>query len=108
VHTALEDARIAIGDALQVPAPVIRELDSGSLRLLSLQGEPRVILTCAPDGALAVQRVEVSGWQSLDLPRETYDDETKACERLERQLRSMLARVKSALHAWAEVMDHFA
>jgi hypothetical protein len=90
-----------------VPTPAIQESESGSLRLLSMQEAPHVTLSCGPEGTLAVQRIEVSGWQALDLPRETYDDEKRARERLDRQLREMFARVKSALHAWTEVMDHF-
>jgi hypothetical protein len=63
--------------------------------------------TCAPDGTLTVRSLAVSGWQDLDLPRETYNDESAARRRLDGQLRAMFARVKSALHAWTEVMDHF-
>jgi hypothetical protein len=92
-----------------VPTPMIVELQSGALRILSGQNDPVVKLTCAPDGTLMVRRLAVSGWQDLDLPRETYadDDELAARRRLDGQLRALFARVKSALHGWTEATDHF-
>jgi hypothetical protein len=90
-----------------VPPPVIRESKTGRLRLLSMQEPPVVTATCQPNGELRLERIAMTGWQGLDLPRETYDEDPKPRERLYRQLVAMFARVKAALHAWMEVLDHF-
>lgn len=89
-----------------VPAEVAREGRGGRLEILAWQGEPEASVLVAPDGTLKLDGIELSSWQAIQLPRKWDDSSRKPDERPEKALVAMFARVKAALHAWMEVMDH--
>jgi hypothetical protein len=89
-----------------VPEEVAREDRGGRLEILAWQGDPVAHVSCSRAGELRLERVELSSWQAIGLPRKCYDPRRKADERPDAQLAAMFARVNAALHAWMEVMDH--
>jgi hypothetical protein len=89
-----------------IPEENVREADDGRLEILGWRGEPEIKVICGADGELKLESVELSAWQAIELPKQWDDSEKEPGEDPERQLREMFARVRSALHAWMEVMDH--
>ncbi len=89
-----------------VPEDNVREADDGRLEILAWRGEPEIKAVCAADGELKLESVKLSAWQAIELPRQWNDSDREPDEDPHRQLREMFARVKTALHAWMEVMDH--
>ena len=87
---------------------VVREIPGGQHAVLAWQGDPEVKATCNAAGELRVEAISVSAFQGIDLPRKWSDDEREPDEPPHEQLRAMFERLKAALHAWGEVMDHLA
>ena len=48
----------------------------------------------------------VNAFQGIDLPRKWNDSEHEPDDDPYEQLRAMFERVRAALYAWGEVMDH--
>lgn len=84
---------------------VTRKTRRGDLAVLSWQGDPEVKLTCGPGGDLRLEEVRVHAFQGVDLPRK-WNDDRKPDSQPGAQLAAMFARIRAALHAWAEVTDH--
>ena len=85
---------------------MVREDAEGRLAVLGWQGEPEIRATCNNLGELRLESIRVSAFQCLDLPRR-WDDQSRAGDEPPyQQLDEMFARIKVALHAWGEVMDH--
>lgn len=103
-------ARETIGrlDCLEsvVPAEVAREGRGGRLEILAWQGDPVARVLCGPEGELKLEGMKLSSWQAIDLPRKWDDPSRRADKPPDDQLVAMFARVKAALNAWMEVMDH--
>ena len=91
-----------------IPEDNVREADDGRLEILAWRGEPVVKAICGADGELKLESVQLSAWQAIELPRQWDDSEREPDEHPHQQLREMFQRVRSALHAWMEVMDHLA
>lgn len=89
-----------------VSEDVLRERDDGYHAVLAWQGEPEVKATCNALGELRLEAISVSAFQGIDLPRQWSDDEREPDEPPHEQVRAMFDRLKAALHAWGEVMDH--
>jgi hypothetical protein len=89
-----------------IPKENVREAKDGMLEILAWRGNPEVQAVCGPDGELKLESIELSAWQAIELPRQWDNPDRKPDEHPHRQLREMFARVRSALHAWMEVMDH--
>lgn len=89
-----------------IPEENVREADDGQLEILAWRGEPVIKAVCAADGELKLEQVELSAWQAIVLPRQWDGSDREPDEHPHRQLREMFQRVRSALHAWMEVMDH--
>jgi hypothetical protein len=89
-----------------VPEETTRTGRGGRLEVLGWQGEPEAELSCGPGGELRVKSVEVSSWQTIELPRQWDNPDREPDPGPERQLHAMFGRVKAALHAWTEALDH--
>ncbi len=103
-------AREAIGGLERiepiVPDETSREGRGGRTEILAWQGEPKASVLVAPDGTLKLDGIELASWQAIELPRKWDDPSRKPDKPPEQQLVAMFSRVKLALHAWMEVMDH--
>lgn len=73
--------------------------------MLGWQGLPTVDVECGPDGELRFGGVKLAAFQMIELPRQWDDPEREPDEHPARQLRELLGRVRSALHAWMESLD---
>ncbi len=85
----------------------VRETPEGRLAILAWQGDPEAKITCNPLGELRLESLTVRAFQSIDLPRTWDDPAREPDEAPHAQLRAMFERVRAALYAWGEVMDHF-
>jgi hypothetical protein len=89
-----------------IPEEDVREAKDGMLEILAWRGEPEIKVVCGAEGELKLESVELSAWQAIQLPRQWDNPDRKPDEDPGRQLQEMFARVRAALHAWMEVMDH--
>jgi hypothetical protein len=89
-----------------VPAEVTREGRGGRIAILAWQGEPQARVMIAPDGTLRLEEIKLRSWQAIELPRKWDDPSRPPDNPPDQQLVAMFARVKAALNAWMEVMDH--
>ena len=88
-----------------LPQEVVEETPDGNLAALAWKGQPEVRATCASDGALLLERVELASWHALHPPR-IWDDPDRWDEGPEAELGVFFARVRQALHVWMECLDH--
>ena len=91
-----------------VPDEDVREGRQGGLEILAWQGAPTAKVTCGVDGNLKLERVDISAWQAIELPRQWDDSDREPDEHPARQLDEMFNRARAALHAWMQVVDHLA
>jgi hypothetical protein len=99
--------RLEISERL-VSEDLLREADDGRHAILAWQGEPELKVICGPGGALRLEAITVSAFQGLELPRQWSDSEREPDDPPHEQLTALFARVRAALHAWGEGMDHLA
>ena len=85
---------------------VVRESPNGYHAILGWQGDPELKVTCNAIGEMRLEAISVSAFQMIELPRKWDDPEREPDDDPHEQLRAMFARVRAALHAWGEVMDH--
>ena len=82
------------------------DLPDEEFAILAWLGEPEIEATCNEAGELLLKSVRVSAFQIVGVPR-TWDDlDRPPDDDPYPQLNAMFLRVKAALHAWREVMDH--
>jgi hypothetical protein len=84
----------------------VRETTTGQLAILAWQGEPELRVLCNPAGELRLDSVTVSAFQIIHLPRAWSDSEREPDEHPYAPLAAMFRRIKAALYAWGEGMDH--
>ncbi len=84
----------------------VREDDDGGLAILAWQGGPEVLSICDPTGQVRLMGVTIDAWQSIQLPRNWDDPDREPDEPLAPQLDALFVRLRAALQAWVEVMDH--
>lgn len=89
-----------------IPEETGQELPDGRWAVLGWQGDPELDVVCDSFGQLRLQAVKFEAFQLLDLPRHCSDSSREPDERPEVQLDRLFRRVKAALYAWGEVMDH--
>jgi hypothetical protein len=89
-----------------VTGDVFREAPSGFHAILAWQGEPELKVICTPAGELRLADISIRAFQGIDLPRRWGDTEGPADDDPHEQLSAMFNRVRAALYAWGEVMDH--
>lgn len=91
-----------------VPETTTRETRDGRTEVLAWQGEPVAKLLCGADGQLKLESVEVAAFQLIELPRRWDDPERKQDPHPALQLHGFFSRVRAALHAWMQAVDHLA
>jgi hypothetical protein len=86
-----------------LPDEVVREHRGGQLEILGWQGQPELEAGCRPDGTLVLGGVSLAAWQAVHPPRnsDTHKDRPPHA-----QLEELFSRLKAALHAWSESLDH--
>lgn len=89
-----------------VPEEGVREGRDGRLEILAWQEEPVAKVVCGAGGELKLQQIKLSAGQVIELPRRWDDSAREADEHPARQLQELFERLRPALHAWMEVMDH--
>jgi len=90
-----------------VPEERVRESKRGLLpEILGWQSEPEAHVICGADGALRLRGVELATWQAIELPRRFDDPERRPDKAPDAQLVAMMERLKAAMGAWAETLDH--
>jgi hypothetical protein len=87
------------------PEDHVRESPDGDLEILAWQGAPTVRLSCAPNGELQLEAVSIEAMQIMTLPR-TLDSHEAPDDGPEDRLGDMFHRVRTALTAWSESLDH--
>lgn len=90
-----------------IPEDAVEELSNGGLAILAWQGDPEVKAICSSAGVLKLSSIAVAAFQLIAVPRNWDDPEREPDPHPHGQLQALLARVKAALYAWGEVMDHF-
>lgn len=88
-----------------IPANSVREGKEG-LKVMAWSGAPGIKATCDPDGALKLESLQWSAWQAVELPRHFDDSSRKPDPSPDKQLRKLFERVRAALQAWKEALDH--
>lgn len=91
-----------------LPDEVMTEGVRGLPAVLAWQSDPVLAVQCSPEGELKLNAVEVSAWQLITLPRARSSSEREPDEHPGEQLREMFKRVRLAMNAWMEAMDHLA
>lgn len=91
-----------------LPDEVMTEGERGLPAVLAWQGDPALEVECSREGELKLNAVEVSAWQLITLPRLWDDSEREHDEHPGEQLAAMFKRVRLAMNAWMEAMDHLA
>lgn len=89
-----------------IPIENVREGRNGLPEILAWQSEPELNVLCNPDGTLKLRGVEIATWQAISLPRKWDDSSRKPDKPAGDQLAAMFKRLKVALNAWTEAMDH--
>jgi hypothetical protein len=88
-----------------VPEETSRETSDGMLEILAWQGEPIARVLIAPGGELKLEAIKVTAFQMLELPR-IFDDPDRDDDHPRDQLVALFKRVKAAMHAWKDGIDH--
>ena len=73
--------------------------------VLAWLGEPEITAACNETGDLLFESLSVSAFQMVGVPRAWDSPDRQPDDDPYQQLCAMFLRVKSALHAWGEVMD---
>lgn len=89
-----------------IPLENVREGRKGVPEILAWQSEPALNVLCNPDGSLKLRGLEIATWQAITLPRKWDDTSRKPDHRPHDQLAAMFQRLKAALNAWMEALDH--
>jgi len=88
-----------------LPAERWRKTPGGAGDVLAWRGAPKATVVCLPSGELRLEAVETSAGQLLPLPRVLIDgDESSA--RTDSQLRELFERLRAALAAWMQAVEH--
>ncbi len=95
-------------DAIEplIPEESVRENDEGRLEIIGWQDEPKATIVCDDGGALLLESVEVAAFQIIELPSDNNEFERPSDDEPEEQLRALFHRVRAALSAWTQTLDH--
>lgn len=88
-----------------LPEETWRANDMGMTEVLAWQSAPAVTTVCDPEGELRLEAVKTSAFQMIELPI-VFDGDEGVGERPQQQLAELFARVRAALLAWMQVLNH--
>ncbi|HWO09898.1 MAG TPA: hypothetical protein VNN80_10480 [Polyangiaceae bacterium] len=88
-----------------LPAERWRKTARGVGDVLAWRGAPKATVVCLPSGELRLEAVETSAGQLLDLPRVLADGDEPST-RTEARLRELFERLRAALTAWMQAVEH--
>lgn len=88
-----------------MPEEVVFET-GGLPEIRAWQGDPEIQLTCTRIGELRLESIALKAFQMIALPRSWDDPDRERDDDPRDQLAAMFRRVKAALMAWVDVMDH--
>lgn len=88
------------------PEETVRERGDERLEVLAWQGAPEAKVLFTPEGELLLHEVHVSAFQLVWPPRILDDPDPEQDPEVDDQLRELFARVRAALVAWTEALDH--
>lgn len=88
-----------------LPEQPHRENRMGLTEVLAWQGSPTVRTVCSVNGELLLGAVELAAGQIIELPR-SLDCPDVPDEGPEEQLTQLFTRVRAALMAWTQALDH--
>jgi hypothetical protein len=91
-----------------IPEEKVREGRNDLPEILAWQNKPELTVLCGPTGELKLRGVEIATWQMINLPRRWDDTSRKPDAHPDEQLVAMFKRVRVALNAWMEALDHLA
>lgn len=89
-----------------LPSETLREGRSGLPQILAWQSEPELRVLCSPTGELKLRGIEVATWQAIEVPRKWDDPDRRPDERPDAPLAAMFKRLRAAMNAWMEALDH--
>jgi hypothetical protein len=93
-----------VASRLQPLLPIDSDMDEHGLKVLSSRSEPEAHLRCHPTGQLFLSKVELSAWQSIELPRNWDHPERPPDPDPADQLFYFADRVRQALQAWEQCL----
>jgi hypothetical protein len=88
-----------------LPAERWRKEPGGAGDVLAWRGEPKATIVCLPSGELRLEAVETTAGQLIELPRISIDGDEPS-GRTEAQLRQLFERLRAALAAWMQAVEH--
>ncbi len=90
-----------------LPSETVREGRSGLLpEILAWQSDPELSVVCSAGGELKLRGVEIAAWQAIKIPRK-WDAPDRRPDKLPvPQLAAMFGRLRLAMSAWMEALDH--
>ncbi len=88
-----------------LPEETMRVNAVGMTEYLAWMGDPEVGCTCDSEGQLLLMEVRLNAWASIILPRQ-LDCPDKDDEPPDEQLDDFFGRVRAALYAWMQCLDH--
>jgi hypothetical protein len=97
-------ARLARIEPL-LPDEVVRETRMGMTEVLGWQGSPTAKVVCGAGGELRLEGVQIAAMQIIELPR-LIDNPDERDDGPEVELEELFGRVRAALIAWMQALDH--
>lgn len=89
-----------------VPSPPCQPDENGDLEILAWMGSPTAKLVVDEEGDRWLEGLEMNGMQILTPPRH-WDAHDRIDDDPDEQLDAMFTRIRAALQAWVEALDHF-
>ena len=89
-----------------LPNQTSRVNPEGYVEVLAFKDAPSAEFTVTADGAVMLEGLHLSGWQGIQLPRQWSSSEQVEVDPNE-ALVDLFSRVRNALQAWMESLDHF-
>ena len=96
----LEEVERLIAEETSVPLP------NGRVGVLGWQGNPMLSVSCDEAGKQHLEGVSVGAFQIIEVPRHSDNSDWVPDPHPRPRLRDLFARVRRALQAWDEALDH--
>lgn len=89
-----------------LPEDEVEETASGELAYLAYKGEPQITVTSDADGNLLLSRIVLESFVAVHPPRVWDDPERPEDDEVHVEVEQMAKRLRAALYAWGEALDH--